>query len=64
MHKIHYEDIHKIWVMIGGRGFAVMLVASIALFLGKLDGASYVAVAGLYLASNVTKKLIDKKSGD
>ena len=47
----------RIWFIIGGRKFLVLVIGTVALLLGKLDSWHWVAVAGLYIGGNVIQKL-------
>lgn len=48
----------KIWGIIGGRKFLVLVFATIGLLIGKLTSADWVIVAGIYTAGNVARSFI------
>ena len=55
----------RIWFIIGGRKFLVLVIGTVSLLLGKLDSWHWVAVAGIYIGGNVAQKILgggnDKK---
>jgi hypothetical protein len=48
----------RIWGIIGGRKFLVLIFATIGLLVGKLTSSDWVIVAGIYTAGNIARGYI------
>lgn len=51
----------RIWRIIGGRKFLVLVFATIGLLIGKITSSDWVIVAGIYTAGNVARSFIKGK---
>lgn len=49
--------IERVLLKLWSRKFWVLILATVGLYMGKLDSWAWVAIAGIYIGSNVIQKL-------
>jgi hypothetical protein len=53
----------KLWTILGGRKFVILILSTGLLCLGKIDSWQWLIIAGLYIGVNLAQDWILKKKG-